>query len=146
VNLHKRFTLTLSLVALLGLTAAGASAATITKGTFTLPTQAYWNDTLLQPGDYTLSLDRGISGAELVSIRGEGITATFLIPAGSEESSGHSCLKVDDVNGTYVIRELDAGPLGGSYRFGVSKALRNLSLRAAARQPVTVAVSTAAGM
>lgn len=144
MNLHKRFALTLALVALLGLTAAAASADTITKGSFTLPAQAYWNDTLLQPGEYTLSLDRSISGVELVNLRGEGVAATFLTQSGSEEKSEHSCLKLDDVNGTYVVRELDAGPIGRSYRFGVAKAVRNLTLRGAG-QPVTVPVSASAG-
>jgi hypothetical protein len=93
-------------VTLLGLTAAAASAETITKATFTLPTQAYWNDVLLQPGDYTLSLERNLSGIELVSIRGEGVAARFVVPAGSADGSGHSYLMVDEVNGTNVIREL----------------------------------------
>jgi hypothetical protein len=141
VNLQKRSALTLALVALLGLTAAGASAQTITKGTFTLPAQAYWNDILLQPGEYTLSLDRGISGAELVSIRGEGFAAMLLAPAGTDESSGHSCLRLDAVNGTYVIRELDAGRLAGSFKFGVSKKASNRTLRGSATQPVTVPVA-----
>jgi hypothetical protein len=141
VNLQKRFALTMALVALLGLTAAGASAQTITKGTFTLPARAYWNDILLQPGEYTLSLDRGISGAELVSIRGEGFAAMLLAPAGTDDSSGHSCLRIDDFNGTYVIRELDAGRLAGSFKFGVSKKARNLTLRGSAAQPVTVPVA-----
>jgi len=146
VNLQKRFALSLALVTLLGLTAAGASAQTITKATFSLPEPAYWNDTLLHPGDYTLSLDRTNSGVELVHLRGEGVTAMFFTPAGSEESSGHSCLRLDDLNGTYVIREFDEGPIGRSYRFGVPKAVRNLTLRGAARQPVTVPVSAAAGL
>jgi hypothetical protein len=139
VNLHKRFALTLALVTLLGLTAAGAGAETITKGTFTLPVQAYWNDVLLQPGEYTLSLDRGVSGVELVSVRGEGVAAKFIVPAGSAESSGHSCLKVDDFNGTNVIREFDAGSIGRAYRFKVSKKVGNPTLRGAA--PVAVPVS-----
>jgi hypothetical protein len=145
VNLHKRFALTLALVTLLALTATGASAETIAKGTFTLPAQAYWNNTLLQPGEYNLSLERGLSGVELVSIRGEGVAAIFIAPVGAAETSGHSCLKVDEVNGTYVVREFDAGPIGTSYRFGVSKAVRSLKLRGAATQPAGVPISAAAG-
>jgi hypothetical protein len=144
VNLHKRFALTLALVTLLALTATGASAETIAKGTFTLPAQAYWNNTLLQPGEYNLSLERGLSGVELVSIRGEGVAAIFIAPVGAAET-GHSCLKVDEVNGTYVVREFDAGPIGTSYRFGVSKAVRSLKLRGAATQPAGVPISAAAG-
>ena len=82
----------------------------------------------------------------MIFLRGDGVAAIFVAPAGSEEISGHSRLKVDDVNGTYVIRELDAGPIGRSYRFGVSKTVRNLTLRGAATQPVTVPVSATAGL
>jgi len=145
VNLHRRFALSLALVTLLGLTAAGAGAETITKATFTLPLQAYWNDTLLQPGDYSLSLERGISGVNLIFLRGEGTKAVFVTPAGAGDGSAHSCLKLDELNGTYVVRELDAGPIGRSYRFGINKAVRNLTQRSDARQ-VTVPVSAAAGL
>ncbi|MGA2575362.1 MAG: hypothetical protein ABSH24_04980 [Bryobacteraceae bacterium] len=147
MNLHKRFAaFTLALVTLLALTAVGASAQSMAKATFTLPAQAYWNSTLLQPGEYTLSLERDLSGLELVSIRGEGVAAIFVAPAGSGETSGHSCLKIDDINGTYVVRELDAGAIGRSFRFGVSKAVRSLTLRGDATQPVTVPISAAAGL
>ena len=145
MNLQKRLAFTLAAAALFGLTAVAASAATITKGTFTLPAQAYWNDNLLQPGEYSLSLDRSATGAELVTVRGEGMAAVILVQVASQASSGHSCLKADEVDGTYVIRELDAGTSTGSYQFGVSKAARNLTLRGAAGRPVTVAVA-AAGM
>jgi hypothetical protein len=144
MNLHKRFALTLALATLVILTAVGASAQTMTKATFTLPEQVYWNSTLLQPGDYTLSVGRDYAGIEIVSVRGEGVAAIFLASPGSQDSSGRSCLKIDEVNGTYVVRELDAAVLGRSFRFGVSKAVRNLTLQGAAH-PVTVPISAAAG-
>jgi|HubBroStandDraft_1064217.scaffolds.fasta_scaffold409114_2 hypothetical protein len=146
MNLHKRLALTLGAAALLGLTAAGASAQTMIKATFTLPTAAYWNNNLLQPGDYNLSLDKTNTGVELVYLRGEGVNAVFFTPAGSDDSSGHSCLKLEDVNGTYVIRQFDEGPIGRSYTFDVPKAVRNQTLRGAVAPPVTVMVSAAAGM
>jgi hypothetical protein len=146
MNLQKRFALSLATVAILGLTAAGASASTIAKATFTLPAQAYWNSTLLQPGEYTLSVERNLSGIELLHLQGENLYATFVIPVGVEETAGHSCLKMDDFNGTYVIRELDESQIGRSYRFGVSKAVQNLTLRGATSQPVSVPLSAAAGL
>jgi hypothetical protein len=146
MNLQKRFALSLATVALLGLTAAGAGASTIAKGTFTLPEQAYWNNTLLEPGEYTLSLERNLSGIEMLHLQGENIAATFVIPIGSEETAGHSCLKLDNFNGTYVIRELDASLIGRSYRFGVSKTVRELTMRGAVAQPVSVPLSAAAGL
>jgi hypothetical protein len=144
MNLHKRFALTLALATLVVLTAVGASAQTMTKATFTLPEQVYWNSTLLQPGEYTLALERDMSGVEIVSVRGEGVGVMFIAPAGSVDISGHSCLRIDEVNGTYVVRELDAGAIGRAFRFGVSKAVRNLTLQGTAH-PVTVPISAAAG-
>jgi len=134
----------MALLGVIGITSV-AAAGTITKGSFTLPAQAYWNSTLLPAGAYTLSLERDVTGVDLVHLRGEGMTATFVTPAGSSEASGHTCLKVDDFNGTFVIRELDAGPSGRAYHFGVSKAVRKLTLRGAATQPATIPVSTSAG-
>jgi hypothetical protein len=144
VNLDKRIALTLAVVTLLALTAAGASAAPLTRATFTLPAQAYWNDTLLQPGEYTLSITNNVSGVPLIRLQGEGINATFVAPAGPEEFSGNSRLKADDLDGTYVIRELDAGPLGKAFRFAVSKTVGSRALRGQT-QPVTVPVSAASG-
>lgn len=140
MNLQKRIALSLASVTLLALTAGGASAATLTRGTFTLPGQAYWNDTLLQAGDYTLSVSGSMSGVPIILLRGEGVTATFFAPAGFGQASGRSFLKLDDVNGTYVVRELDAAPLGAAYRFGVSKAARSQIMRGEART-VTVPVA-----
>lgn len=128
MNLPKPLALTLALVTLAGLTSVGASAQTITKASFSLPAQAYWNSTLLPPGEYTLSLSKSRSGVTLIALHGNGIAATFLTPAGAEQISGRSLLKVDAMNGTYVIRELHTGPLGMSYRFGVAKAVRNRTL------------------
>jgi hypothetical protein len=146
VNLHKTFAIGLALLGIAGLTSAAASAQTVTKGTFTLPAQAYWNSTLLQPGQYTMSVDRTLTGIDLVHLRGEGINATFMTPAGAEDGTVKNCLKVDDLNGTYVIRELDAGAIGRSYYFGVSKSVRNRTLSGAVSQPVTIPVSSAAGL
>jgi hypothetical protein len=144
MNLRKRLALTSALVTLSALTAAGAGAATLTRATFTLPAQAYWTDTLLQPGDYTLSVSSTNSGLTIFHLNGEGTAATFYAPAGSEQFSGNSRLKADDLDGTYVIRELDAGPLGKSFRFGVSKAVRNQTARGET-PAVAIPVSTASG-
>jgi hypothetical protein len=138
----------MALITLVGLTAAGAGAQTITKATFNLPMQAYWNDMMLQPGAYTLSMDRTSSGVELINLRGETIAKTFFTPAGARDSSGHSYLSVDNINGAYVIRQFDEGPLGRAYKFAVPKTVRNLTLRGAATQPatVTVPVTAASGL
>lgn len=145
MNLHKGFALSLALLTLLGLTAAGASAETVSGGSFTLPVQAYWGNSLLPAGDYTLSLDRESSGIDLVFVRGEGISAMIMAPAGAAGMSTCSCLKVDEISGAYVIREFDAGVNGRSYNFAVSKAVRKMALSGSVTRPATVPVSAAAG-
>jgi hypothetical protein len=145
VNLHKTFALSLGLLGLVGITSVGA-AGTLTKGSFTLPAQAYWNSTLLPAGEYTLLVERDVAGVDMVHLRGQGTTATFVAPAGSSDGPGRSCLKVDDFNGTFVVRELDAGPDGKAYYFGVSKAVKNLTLRGDAATPATIPVAATAGM
>lgn len=145
MNLHKRFALSLALVTLLGLTAVGASADTVSKGTFTLSEQAYWGDTLLPAGEYTVVLAKGTWGTDTISLRGEGVSTIMLAPAGYQASSGRGCLKLDEINGTLVVRELDDTVFGRTYKFGVSKAAKESTLRGSAR-PVTVPISTGAGM
>jgi hypothetical protein len=143
VNLNKLFTLSLALVTLVGVTAAGACAETIT--TFTLPIEAYWDSTLLQPGTYTLTVNKTTSGTDMIILRGEGVAARFLVPALFERASGNSRLELDAINGVYAVREFDVHATGTSYKFNVSKAVRSLTLRGAATQPVTIAVSAASG-
>ena len=145
MKLTKQIALSMALVTLIALTAVGASAETLTRATFTLPYQAYWNDTLLPPGQYTLSLNGSISGVPTIYLRGEGVAVAFVAPAGCGQASGRSLLKADVFDGTYVIREFDAGPLGKSFRFPVSKVVRNQALNGEAH-PATVQVSTAAGL
>jgi hypothetical protein len=145
MNLHKGFALSLAVVTLLGLTAVGANAETVTGGSFTLPVQAYWGNTLLPAGDYTLSLDRELSGIDMVFVRGEGISAMIMAPAGAAGMSTCSCLKVDEISGTYVIREFDAGTNGRAYNFPATKAVRKIALSGSVTRPANIPVSAAAG-
>jgi len=142
MNLRKRFAISLSLFALAGLAATAANAQTVLRGDFTLPEQAYWCNTLLPAGGYTLSLVRQPSGINMVFVKGEGLEATFMAPSNAEEVSERSILKVDEINGTRVIRELDAGFLGKSYRFAVSKPVREMTLSGSIAKPLTVALES----
>ena len=96
MNLQKRIALSIAIASLVGLTAAGASAATLSKGTFTLPVQAYWGDKLLPAGDYRMTLNRELSGVSLVFVEGEGTAATAIegvvsgrIPWGDAHHDGY---------------------------------------------------------
>jgi hypothetical protein len=147
MKLHKHFILTLALAAtVLGVTASHATAAEIYKGTFNMPVEAYWGGTLLHPGEYTISMEWDYAGSSLVYLRGEDVHAVILTGSVNlENASDRSRLTLEDVNGTYVVRELRAGSLGKDFRFGVSKAARRQTDRASNGAPMNVPVIAGGG-
>lgn len=144
---HLKVAVSLALFALaLGLTPTMARAESVLKGTFELPAEAYWGSTLLQPGQYTIMLDiNGPSQVRTIRLSGEGMRATFLATGKPAKESGHSYLEIQDVNGTYVVRELNSGLIGKSYSVPMTKSVHNRALRASASEPLIVPVSTGAG-
>jgi hypothetical protein len=140
MNLVRRYTLSLALVTLLGSTAAVASASTI-HGSFALPEKAYWGDKLLPPGEYQFSVNREITGVNLIMLHGENFNAIVMAPAGSLDESKRNCLKLEEVNGTYVVREMLSSVPGNSFRFAVPKIVRDRT--ESARSSLTVPISAA---
>jgi hypothetical protein len=143
-------TISFALTALtLGLTTTQASAQQrVLKGTFELPAAAYWGDTLLQAGHYNIWMSteaRDIERVMTIRLSGEGTNATFLAIATAAQESGRNYLDVANVGGTYVVRAFDAGLLGRSFAFGVTKNVRNKTLRASAEPAIAVPVSTGTG-
>jgi len=139
----------LALIALaLGVTTVRASAETILKGTFELPAAAYWGDTLLQPGQYSIWMStetRDVAHTPIIHLSGEGITKAFLTVARPGRESGRNYLEMVEVDGTYVVRAFDAGAIGESFAFGVTKSVRNKALRASTEPAIAVPVSMGAG-
>ncbi|HLY17285.1 MAG TPA: hypothetical protein VKR61_08665 [Bryobacteraceae bacterium] len=150
MNVGKRLTMCLALTALaLGLTTMQASAEQVLKGTFELPAAAYWGDTLLQPGQYTIWVNterHELEHVPSIHLNGEGVSKTFLAIAKPEQESGRNVLEVANVDGTFVVRAFDAGVIGESFAFGMTKSVRNKALRASAEPVVTeLPVSSGAG-
>ena len=147
MNVRKHLTIGLALVGLaLGLTTVQANAQPVLKGTFELPAAAYWGNTLLQPGQYTIWMStemQDLAHVPAIHLSGEGINLTFLAIAKPDKESGRNYLDVANIDGTYVIRAFDAGLIGESCGFGVSKNVRNKALRASAELP-GIAVPVAA--
>jgi hypothetical protein len=145
MNIRRQLSIGLALAGLaLGLTTVQAKAEPVLKGTFELPAAAYWGDTLLQPGQYTIWMStevRDIARVPTIHLSGEGLNATFLAIARPEKESGRNVLDVVNIGGTYVIRAFDAGMLGESFGFGVSKSVKNKALRASVEPGLTVVVS-----
>jgi hypothetical protein len=145
MKLRKHLTIGLALIGLaLGLTTARANAQTAIQGTFELPAAAYFGDTLLQPGQYTIRMSVSSADTHVPAfhLSGEGINATFLAVAKPAQESGRNFLEIANVDGTYVIRAFDAGSIGESFAFGVTKNVKNKALRASAEPPsIAVPVS-----
>lgn len=139
---HGFLVLTLAVVA--GFTVPRASAQQAFTGKFTLASEAYWGPTLLPAGQYSIiaNLDPTTS-VRAVSILGESVKATILSGAVLTGAvSAHSKLQLQQINGVNVIRELDAGLVGQSFRFAVSKNARGHAEQASAGSMTTLPVST----
>ncbi len=143
---HRRIVLSLFVIALVGLAATGAAGQTIMRGTFSLSQQTYWGSYFLPAGAYTLVLTSEINGMNTIYIRGKDLAVRMVAPTTAGETSQLTCLKADEINGTYIIRELDMGSAGRSFRFSMSKAARDTTLTGSVPQPVTVPVSTGADL
>jgi len=132
--------LTLALV--IGFSAPRAAAQEQFTGNFTLTTEAYWGGTLLPPGDYSIAVSLDKTMVHEVRVKGEGIRASILtVPISTEPVSDRNKLELDAINGVYVIRQLDAGLVGQSYRFVVSKNARAHAEQVSAASHVTVPVA-----
>lgn len=139
---HGFLVLTLALVA--GFTAPRAAAQQAFTGSFTLASEAYWGPTLLPAGQYSIiaNLDPTTT-IHAVRVIGDGVRATILSGAVlTGNLSDHSKLQLEQINGVNVIRELDAGLVGRSFRFAVSKNARGHAEQASAAAVTTVPVST----
>jgi hypothetical protein len=142
---RKPLTIGLALIALvLGSTAIPARAETVLKGSFELPAPTYWGNTLLQPGQYTFWLStelREAEGAPMIHISGDGVRLTLLALAKPERESGRNVLQISTIDGTNVIREFDAGILGESFVFGVTKSVKAKALRASTGTALPLSIS-----
>ena len=147
MNVRNYLTTGLALTVLaLGFTARHANAEPVLKGSFELPAAVYWGDTLLQPGEYTIWMStevRDLSRVPLIHISGEGVSVNFLAIARPERETGRNVHEIADINGTQVVRAFDAGLLGESFGFGVTKTVKGKALRASVDPSTTVEVPVA---
>lgn len=149
MNKRNQLTIGLALICLaLGITTAQAQQPVL-KGSFELPAAAYWGNTLLQPGQYTIWMStevRDIARVPVIHLSGEGIDATFLAIARPERETKRNYLDIANIDGTYVVRAFDSGLLGESFVFGVTKNVKSKALRASNElPPIAVPVSATAG-
>jgi hypothetical protein len=125
----------IALAAALGLTIPKANADQVYRGTFHLPFQTYWGGSVLEPGDYTVSMEGATERLSVIHVQGEKGVATILTgPVEVRDGVGKGRLVLANVNGLYAIRELDAGAIGKSFSFALPKNFRGVSQRGGASE------------
>ncbi|HTQ57332.1 MAG TPA: hypothetical protein VMI94_22840 [Bryobacteraceae bacterium] len=146
MNTRKYLVTGLALIALvLGFTAVQAKAEPVLKGSFELPAAVYWGNTLLPPGEYTIWMStevRDLAHVPMIHITGEGVTLNLLAVGRPLPESGRNVLEISDLGGTHVVRAFDAGLLGQSFAFGVTRTVKSKALRAS-NDPATMVVVNA---
>jgi len=145
VKYAKYGTMVLMLAVFVGFSTPRAMAQQNFKGSFNLPAEAYWGTTLLAPGHYTINMSLDpTQQVRVVRLQGDDLRIYILAgPPTPDRMSDRSTLRLENINGVYVVRHLDAGILGQSYVFPVSKNVRMKVEHASA--PSQVAVPVTAG-
>ena len=101
------------------------------KGSFSLPFETYWAGTVLQPGEYTVSIEESQPGMPLLRIRGNGTVSTVLAgPMERHAFEENGRLLIVSANGTHAIKEFDTGSAGTTFTFRVPKEMQGQQLRA----------------
>ena len=140
-------TMVLMLAFLVGFSTPRAMAQDAFKGAFNLSTEAYWGRTLLAPGHYTVNVTTDpTQTVHYFRLTGDGIQVNFVTgPATPDRISDRSTLRLENINGVYVVRHLDDGVFGQSYVFPVYKSARMNVQRASTGTPSQVTVPVTAG-
>ena len=122
MNLQKKLKLgLLALAIVLVASAVPANAQQIYRATFTLPFEAQWGSTVIEPGDYTITVEEAL-GQKLIRVHGAGDLAVFAGISNSEPFGDRSKLVFVSVNGLYTLKAFSAGSIGKAFMFPVPKA------------------------
>ncbi len=129
-------------VGALGLGAISANAQQYLNAKFTLPHEARWASNTLQPGEYHIRMSQGIL-ASFLYLEREGKSVAILAgPVEREPVTDKGHIKLVDVDGTYVVREFDAGWVGKSFTFALPKHVKNTELGSTRRPETTITVES----
>lgn len=121
MNLQKMLKLSLlALAIMLVASAVPANAQQIYKATFTLPFEAQWGNTVVEPGEYTVTVEDA-PGQKLVRLHGAAELSVFPGLSNWEPYSEKGKLVFVNINGLYTLRTLDAGAIGKAFTFPVHK-------------------------
>jgi hypothetical protein len=135
--------LTFSVLAL-GAAVSQANARQLYRGTVSLPHETSWGGAVLQPGPHIIQIEDGFDGIPVIHVFGQGEQLRIRGSAFDlEPLSSHGSLTLVNVGGTSAVKRFDAGVIGKSFDFNVSKVKRSKMERAGAEPGTTVSVSSA---
>jgi hypothetical protein len=98
-----------------------ANAQQLYKGAFTIPFETKWGNTVMEPGQYTITVEQAL-GQKLVRVHGPGELAMFGTPSTIEPDGANGKLTFVNINGLYTLKAFNAGTTGQSFIFAVPKA------------------------
>lgn len=121
-----RFALTLALAGGLAFIPAPASAQTINvKGSFDLPVTARWSQMKLVPGHYNLTMERSVAGGQYIRLQGPtGTQINVLMGYAPINTNSGSYLRLEQIAGTYMVKEFHCATTGQDFTFHAPKDLR----------------------
>ena len=123
MNLQKKLRFGLlagAAVAALFVTSLPANAQQLYKATFTLPFEAQWGNVVVEPGNYTITLEEAL-GQKLIRLHGPGDLAMLAAPGEPAPFTDNGSLTFVNVNGVQVLSKFQPGLLGQSFMFAVPK-------------------------
>jgi hypothetical protein len=113
---------------------------TAVLGSFNLPFQAHWGSLSLEPGAYTLKIEREAGGTDVLFLRGPNKSQAKLLGGYSIiKHSDRSYLRVTNTDGTYSVSEFYCGALGQTFQYHTPK-VRQLQAKTDKPQETLIAV------
>jgi len=122
MNLQRKLKLGLLALAIVFVAAAvPANAQQVYRATFTLPFEARWGNTVVEPGQYTITVEEAL-GQKLIRLHGDEDIAVFAGISSSEPYGDHGKLVFVNVDGLYTLKAFNASAIGQVFTFPVHKA------------------------
>jgi len=125
MNIQKTLTL-IALALALVIATAPANAQQLYKGTFNLPFEAQFGNSIVEAGHYTITVEEAL-GQKMIRLYGQSTNgpAGFTVLTGSSDrvsASENGKLKFVDVNGIPTLKSFEAGVIGQSFTFVMPRA------------------------
>src|SRR5579863_9367500 len=122
MNLQRKLKLGLLALALvLVASSVPANAQQLYRATFTLPFEAQWGSTIIEPGQYTITVEEAL-GQKLIRVNGpREQLAIFAGISSSEPYGDNGKLVFVNVDGLYTLKAFSAAAIGKAFVFPVHK-------------------------